>query len=74
MLSHELAVPLAVVNTPLLMLYSPPLIEIIAGALVPARTIALDVYRVDSSALVTAVKLNALGIVSAGIAKPKRDN
>jgi hypothetical protein len=72
--SPEFVVPVSVVKAALLILYSPPTIEIVDAAVIPKTVIGADVYGVESSALVTAEKLNASGIVSVGGANAKSES
>lgn len=72
--SQELTAPVTVVKGPLLMLYSPPMMESAVCPVIPETVIGLDTYRVESVAPVTPEKLNASGITSAGTANAKRDN
>ncbi len=73
-ISHALTDPATVVNVPPLILYAPPTTEMAVGPVIPETVMGLDVYTVESSVPVIAVKLKAFGTVSAGAAKAKRDN
>ena len=60
-------VPAALVAAPPLIEYCPPVILIGAAVLIPATVIAFEVIFALSAAPVTTAKLNASGVVSAGI-------
>jgi hypothetical protein len=73
-ISPELVVPVRVVNGVLLILYSPPTIEMIEDPVIPETVVGTDVYCVESSAPATAEKLNAVGVVSAGRRNAKSES
>lgn len=72
--SQEFTTPTAAENGAPLMLYSPPVIEMAVGAVMPVIDTEFDEYDWESSALVTAVKPKVFGTVSAGSVKAKSDN
>ena len=72
--SHRFIAPVSVVNCALFILYSPPTTETAVCPPIPEMTTELDIYAVESSALVTLEKLNVLGITSPGTANANRES
>ena len=72
--SPEFVVPVSVVKAALLMLYSPPTIDMIEAPVIPETVIGVDIYCVESSAAVTLEKVNRAGVVSAARANAKSES
>ena len=60
-------VPAAEVNVPPLIEYSPPVIAMGVAVSIPATVMVLEVCALPRAALVTGVKVNAVGIASARV-------
>ena len=60
-------VPAAAVKAPPLIEYSPPVIAMGAAVSIPATVMVLEVWTLPRAALVTGIKVNAVGIASARV-------